>query len=118
VQYLSGHGTHVTSTIAAPINGMGIAGAATQATLTSLKACSEAVYCSADSVAAALWYAGDQQLDIFSLNLFADAWQATNRPTCSIPAGTTWALTGLRAVRRSAECRTTAGWLRLSCPGC
>ena len=72
VQDLFGHGTHVASTIAAPINGIGIAGVAPEATLVALKACTIAGYCFADSVAAALRYAGDQQLDIVNLSLFAD----------------------------------------------
>jgi subtilisin family serine protease len=72
VQDLYGHGTHVASTIAAPINGIGIAGVAPEATIVGLKACTIAGYCFADSVAAALRYAGDQQLDIVNLSLFAD----------------------------------------------
>jgi subtilisin family serine protease len=72
VQDLSGHGTHTASTVAAPINGIGIAGVAPEATIVALKACTQEGYCFADSVAAALRYAGDQQLDIVSLSLFAD----------------------------------------------
>jgi subtilisin family serine protease len=72
VQDLSGHGTHVASNIAAPVNGIGIAGIAPEATIVGLKACTEEGYCFADSVAAALRYAGDQQLDIVNLSLFAD----------------------------------------------
>jgi len=72
VQDLSGHGTHVASNIAAPVNGIGIAGIAPEATIVALKACTEAGYCFADSVAAALRYAGDQQLDVVNLSLFAD----------------------------------------------
>lgn len=72
VQDLAGHGTHVASTIAAPINGIGIAGIAPEATIVALKACTEAGFCFADSVAAALRYAGDQRLDIVNLSLFAD----------------------------------------------
>lgn len=72
VQDLSGHGTHVASSIAAPINGIGIAGVAPEATIVALKACTEAGFCFADSVAAALRYAGDQSLDIVNLSLFAD----------------------------------------------
>lgn len=72
VQDLGGHGTHVASTIAAPINGIGIAGVAPEATIVALKACTEVGYCFADSVAAALRYAGDQQLDVVNLSLFAD----------------------------------------------
>ncbi len=72
VQDLYGHGTHVASSIAAPINGIGIAGVAPEATIVGLKACTIEGYCFADSVAAALRYAGDQGLDIVNLSLFAD----------------------------------------------
>ena len=72
VQDLNGHGSHVASTIGAPINGVGIAGVAPDATLIGLKACTKVGFCFADSVAAALRYAGDQQLDIVNLSLFAD----------------------------------------------
>ena len=72
VQDLSGHGTHTASLVAAPINGTGIAGVAPEATIVALKACTEAGFCFADSVAAALRYAGDQRLDIVNLSLFAD----------------------------------------------
>jgi subtilisin family serine protease len=72
VQDLSGHGSHVATTIAAPINGIGIAGVAPEATIVALKICTEVGYCFADSVAAALRYAGDQKLDIVNMSLFAD----------------------------------------------
>jgi len=72
VQDLQGHGTHTASTIAAPINGIGIAGVAPEATLVALKACTVAGYCFADSMAAALRYAGDIGLDVVNLSLFAD----------------------------------------------
>ncbi|HEU4354860.1 MAG TPA: S8 family serine peptidase, partial [Actinomycetota bacterium] len=64
VQDLAGHGTHVASLIAAPINGIGIAGVAPEATIVGLKACTEQGFCFVDSVAAALRYAGDQRLDV------------------------------------------------------
>jgi subtilisin family serine protease len=72
VQDLNGHGSHVASTIGAPINGIGIAGVAPDVTLVGLKACTKVGYCFADSVAAALRYAGDQQLDVVNLSLYAD----------------------------------------------
>jgi lantibiotic leader peptide-processing serine protease len=72
VQDLAGHGSHVASNIAAPVNGIGIAGVAPEATIVALKACTEVGYCFADSVAAALRYAGDQRLDIVNLSLYAD----------------------------------------------
>jgi subtilisin family serine protease len=72
VQDLSGHGTHTASTVAAPINGIGIAGVAPEATIVALKACTVEGFCFADSVAAALRYAGDNGIDIVNLSLFAD----------------------------------------------
>jgi subtilisin family serine protease len=72
VQDLQGHGTHVSTTIAARKNGIGIVGVAPEATIVALKACTIAGFCFADSVAAALRYAGDQHLDVINLSLFAD----------------------------------------------
>jgi lantibiotic leader peptide-processing serine protease len=72
VQDLQGHGTHVATTIAGRINGIGIAGVAPEATVVGLKACTIEGFCFADSVAAALRYAGNQGLDVVNLSLFAD----------------------------------------------
>jgi subtilisin family serine protease len=72
VQDLQGHGTHVATTIAARQNGFGIVGVAPEATIVGLKACTIVGFCFADSVAAALRYAGDQRLDVVNLSLFAD----------------------------------------------
>src|SRR5512139_4055462 len=72
VQDLQGHGTHVSTTIAGRINGIGIVGVAPEATIVALKACTISGYCFADSVAAALRYAGDHKLDVVNLSLFAD----------------------------------------------
>ena len=72
VQDRNGHGSHTASTIAAPVNGIGIAGVAPEATIVALKACTEVGYCFADSVAAALRYAGDNDIDIVNMSLYAD----------------------------------------------
>jgi subtilisin family serine protease len=72
VQDLQGHGTHVATIIAGADNGVGVAGVAPQATIVALKACTVEGFCFADSVAAALRYAGDQRLDVVNLSLFAD----------------------------------------------
>jgi len=72
VQDVNGHGTHVSSEIAAPVNGVGIAGVAPEAKIVALHACTVVGFCFVDSVAAALRYAGDQRLDVVNLSLFAD----------------------------------------------
>jgi lantibiotic leader peptide-processing serine protease len=72
VQDRNGHGTHVASEIAAPINGIGIAGVAPEAKTVALHACTVIGFCFADSVAAALRYAGDLRLDVVNMSLFAD----------------------------------------------
>jgi lantibiotic leader peptide-processing serine protease len=72
VQDLNGHGTHVASNIAAPVNGIGIAGVAPEATIVALKVCTAVGYCFVDSVAAGLRKAGDLALDVVNLSLFAD----------------------------------------------
>lgn len=72
VQDLQGHGTHVATTIAGRLNGIGTVGVAPNATIVGLKACSVAGYCFVPSVAAALRYAGDHQIDVVNLSLFAD----------------------------------------------
>jgi lantibiotic leader peptide-processing serine protease len=72
VQDLQGHGTHVATITAARANGIGIVGVAPEATIVALKACTIDGFCFADSVAAALRYAGDMRLDVVNLSLFAD----------------------------------------------
>lgn len=74
LQDFAGHGTHTAGTIAAPINGIGIAGVAPEATIVVLKAGTEQGYFFTQSVVDALRYAGDQRLDVASMSFFADPW--------------------------------------------
>jgi len=74
VQDRSGHGTHVASIVGAPVNGIGVAGVAPRATLVALKACTESTFCYGYAVAAALRYAGDHDIDVVNMSLFADPW--------------------------------------------
>jgi len=101
VQDLEGHGTHVATTIAGRVNGIGIAGVAPQATIVALKACTIAGFCFADSVAAALRYAGDNRLDVVNLSLFADPFLYY----CSNDAGQRAILADLQKAARYAQQR-------------
>jgi subtilisin family serine protease len=67
-----GHGTHVASIAASPVNGIGVAGVAPDATIVALKACTVSGYCFGYAVADALRYAGDHDIDIVNMSLFAD----------------------------------------------
>jgi subtilisin family serine protease len=101
VQDLQGHGTHVATTIAARQNGFGIVGVAPEATVVGLKACTFVGYCFADSVAAALRYAGDQRLDVVNLSLFADPYLYY----CANEAGQRAIFQDLQAAARYAQQR-------------
>jgi lantibiotic leader peptide-processing serine protease len=101
VQDLQGHGTHVATTIAGRQNGIGIVGVAPQATIVALKACTIAGFCFADSVAAALRYAGDQRLDVVNLSLFADPYLYF----CANDAGQRAVLHDLQSAARYAQQR-------------
>ena len=74
LQDLAGHGTHTAGTIAAPINGIGIAGVAPEATVVVLKAGTAEGFFFTQSVVDALMYAGNQHLDVVSMSFFADPW--------------------------------------------
>lgn len=101
VQDLQGHGTHVSTTIAGRINGIGIVGVAPEATIVGLKACTIAGFCFADSVAAALRYAGDHRLDVVNLSLFADPYLYF----CANDAGQRAVLHDLQSAARYAQQR-------------
>jgi subtilisin family serine protease len=101
VQDLQGHATHVSTTIAGRANGIGIVGVAPEATIVALKACTIMGFCFADSVAAALRYAGDQHLDVVNLSLFADPFLYF----CANDAGQRAVLLDLQSAARYAEQR-------------
>jgi subtilisin family serine protease len=101
VQDLQGHGTHVATTIAGRANGIGIVGVAPEATIVGLKACTIDGFCFADSVAAALRYAGNQRLDVVNLSLFADPYLYF----CANEAGQRAILRDLQSAARYAQQR-------------
>jgi subtilisin family serine protease len=74
LQDLAGHGTHTAATVAAPINGVGVAGVAPQAKVVVLKAGTAEGYFFTQSVIDAIRYAGDQRLDVVNMSFFADPW--------------------------------------------
>jgi subtilisin family serine protease len=69
-----GHGTHVASTIAAPINGLGIAGVAPQATIVNLRAGQDSGFFFLQPSVDALTYAGNNGIDVVNMSYYVDPW--------------------------------------------
>jgi subtilisin family serine protease len=80
-----GHGTHVASTIASPINGLGIAGVAPKATIVNLRAGQDSGYFFLQPSVNALTYAGDHGIDVVNMSYYVDPWlfNCTDNPADS-----------------------------------
>ena len=70
----NGHGTHVASTIASPINGIGIAGVAPKATIVNLRAGQDSGYFFLQPSVDALTYAGHVGIDVVNMSYYVDPW--------------------------------------------
>lgn len=68
------HGTHVASTIASPINGIGIAGVAPNVRLVNVRAGQDSGYFFLLPTLDALTYAGQAGIDIVNMSFFTDPW--------------------------------------------
>ena len=70
----NGHGTHVAGTIAAPVNGLGIAGVAPNVTLINLRAGQDSGLFLVGPTVDALTYAGDNGIDVVNMSFYIDPW--------------------------------------------
>jgi subtilisin family serine protease len=70
----NGHGSHVASTIGAPINGIGIAGVAPNVTLVNIRAGQDSGYFFLKSTLDALTYAGRIGVDVVNMSYYTDPW--------------------------------------------
>ena len=80
-----GHGTHVASTIAAPINGLGIAGVAPNVRVASLRAGQDSGFFFLQPSVDALTYAADIGADVVNMSYYIDPWlyNCANNPADS-----------------------------------
>ena len=80
-----GHGTHVASTIASPINGIGIAGVAPNVTIVNLRAGQDSGYFFLKPSVDALTYAGRNGIDVINMSYYVDPWlfNCTDNPADS-----------------------------------
>lgn len=69
-----GHGTHVASTIASPVNGLGIAGVAPKVSLVNLRAGHDSGLFFLKPTVKALTYAADAGIDVVNMSFYVDPW--------------------------------------------
>jgi lantibiotic leader peptide-processing serine protease len=69
-----GHGTHVASTIASPVNGLGMSGVAPKATLVNIRAGQDSGFFFLQPVVDAITYAGNAGIDVVNMSFFTDPW--------------------------------------------
>ncbi|MFF5114255.1 S8 family serine peptidase [Streptosporangium sp. NPDC000509] len=68
------HGTHVASSIASPINGIGISGVAPKVSIVSLRAGQDSGFFFLQPSVDALTYAGDIGVDVVNMSYYIDPW--------------------------------------------
>lgn len=98
----SGHGTHVAGTVAAAVNGTGIAGVAPGVTLVEVRAGQDFGYLFLNPVLSALTYSADVGLDVVNMSFYVDPWlfNCTANPADS-PAEQAEQRTIIRAMTRA-----------------
>ncbi|MCW2608481.1 MAG: peptidase and in kexin sedolisin [Frankiales bacterium] len=69
-----GHGTHVASTIASPLNGKGIAGVAPDVRIVNIRAGQDSGYFFLMPTLDAISYAGDAGIDVVNMSFYTDPW--------------------------------------------
>jgi len=75
----AGHGTHVSGTIAAAVNGLGISGIAPDVTLVNLRAGQDSGFFFLWETISAYTYAADNGIDVVNMSFFTDPWWANCR---------------------------------------
>jgi subtilisin family serine protease len=70
----NGHGTHVAGTIAAPIDGFGMAGVAPGVKLVNLRAGQDSGYFFVEESTSAITYAADNGIDVVNMSFYIDPW--------------------------------------------
>lgn len=70
----NGHGTHVASSIASPINKLGVSGVAPKVTIVNLRAGQDSGYFFLQPTVDALTYAGKIGVDVVNMSYYVDPW--------------------------------------------
>ncbi|GLX01243.1 S8 family serine peptidase [Microtetraspora sp. NBRC 16547] len=80
-----GHGTHVASSIASPVNGLGVSGVAPKVSIVNIRAGQDSGYFFLQPTVDALTYAGDIGVDVVNMSYYVDPWlfNCVNNPADS-----------------------------------
>ncbi|EHN09789.1 Secreted subtilisin-like protease [Patulibacter medicamentivorans] len=113
-----GHGTHVASTIASPINGLGIGGVAPKADIVNLRVGQDSGYFFTQPTVDALTYAGDHGIDVVNMSFYIDPWlyNCTANPADS-PQAQAQQRTTIIAVQRAVDYARSKGVLPVAALG-
>ncbi|WP_030455561.1 S8 family serine peptidase [Herbidospora cretacea] len=97
-----GHGTHVASSIASPLNKLGIAGVAPNVTIVNIRAGQDSGYFFLQPSVDALTYAGDIGVDVVNMSYYIDPWlfNCVDNPADS-PAARAEQATIIKATQRA-----------------
>ncbi|MDF5759133.1 S8 family serine peptidase [Spongiactinospora sp. TRM90649] len=112
------HGTHVASSIAAPINKLGIAGVAPKVSIVNLRAGQDSGYFFLQPSVDALTYAGDVGVDVVNMSYYIDPWlfNCTDNPADS-PADRAEQATVIKATQRALNYAHAKGVTLVSAAG-
>ena len=112
------HGTHVASIIGSPINQLGVAGVAPDATLVNLRAGQDSGYFFLQPTVDALTYAGDRGIDVVNMSYFIDPWlyNCANNPADS-PEAQLEQRTIIRATQRALDYAHRKGVVLIAASG-
>ncbi|GIH27999.1 serine protease [Acrocarpospora phusangensis] len=99
-----GHGTHVASSIASPLNKLGVAGVAPKVTIVNIRAGQDSGYFFLQPSVDALTYAGDIGVDVVNMSYYIDPWlfNCADNPADS-PADRAEQVTIIKATQRALD---------------
>ncbi|NGN92800.1 S8 family serine peptidase [Nocardioides sp. KC13] len=106
----NGHGTHVASTIASPVNGVGITGVAPEADIVNLRVGQDSGYFFLQPSVDALTYAGRNGIDVVNMSYYVDPWlfNCTSHPADS-PEDQAEQVTIITAMQRALDYARSRG---------
>ncbi|MGJ6963841.1 S8 family serine peptidase [Streptosporangium sp. G11] len=112
------HGTHVASSIASPVNGLGTSGVAPKVSIVNLRAGQDSGYFFLQPSIDALTYAGDVGIDVVNMSYYIDPWlfNCVDNPADS-PADRQEQATIIKATQRALDYAHSKGVTLVSAAG-